>query len=72
MKSQIWHPAAGCVPLLGEGSEKEQWPLPALLSRRKTPLNSFPDDGQFSSSPYVSDSFQSAAHVLELRGSESK
>ena len=28
-------PPAGSVVLLGEGSEKGQWPLPALLSGRK-------------------------------------
>ena len=32
--------------LLGEGSEKEQWPLPALPSRRKLPPSSHSDAGQ--------------------------
>ena len=27
MESQIWHQLAGSVALLGEGSEKGQWPL---------------------------------------------
>ena len=27
MESQIWHQPAGSVALLGEGSEKGQWPL---------------------------------------------
>ena len=41
--------------LLGEGSEKEPWPLQALLSGRKLPPSSHSDDGQFSSSSDVSD-----------------
>ena len=53
------------------GSVKEQRPLPALLSGIKLP-KSHPDVGQFSFSLYVSDAFQAAAPVLELRGSESK
>ena len=30
MVSQIWHLSAGSVALPVEGSEKEQWPLPAV------------------------------------------
>ena len=42
MESQIWHSLACSV---GEVSEKEQWPLPALLSRTKLPpaLTPMPD-----------------------------
>ena len=60
-----------CLPTLwlwGEDSEKEQWPLPALLSGRKLSPSSRCDAGQLSSSLYVSDAFQSAAPMLELRG----
>ena len=56
----------------GESSVKEQGPLPALLSGRKLPPSSHPDARQFSSSLYVSGAFQSAAPVLEHRGSESE
>ena len=72
MESQIWCPPACSVALLGEGSEKEQWPLPAFISGRKLPPGSHPDAGQFYSSPYVSDGFQSAPPMLELRGSKSE
>ena len=54
------------------GLQKEQWPQPALLSGRKLPPTSHPDVTQFSSSPYVSDSFQSAAPMLEVWVSPSK
>ena len=65
MKSQIWYLPAGFVALCGEGSEKEEWLLPALLSRRKLSPSSCPDDRQFSSSLYVSGAFQSAAPMPE-------
>ena len=71
MDSQIRRLSAGSVAFNGESSEKEQWPLLALLSGRKLPLSSCPDAGQFSSSPCVADDFQSAAPTLELRGSKS-
>ena len=70
MESQIWSLPAGSVALWVEGSEKEEWPLPAFLPGRKLPPNSLPDAGQFSSSLYVSDDFQSSAPILELRGNE--
>ena len=61
------------LPLCGKGSEKERWPLPALLSGIKLlPTSSFTDAGPFSSSRYISDAFQSADPMLEVRGSESK
>ena len=31
MESQIWHQLAGSVALCGEGLEKGQWPLLALM-----------------------------------------
>ena len=68
MESQIWCPPATSVALLWEGSEKEHWSVPALLSGRKLPLSSCPDAEQFCSSPYVSDAYQSAIADLELRG----
>ena len=46
--------------------------LPAILSGRKLPSSSHPDAGQLSSFPFVSDALQSAAPMLELRGSESE
>ena len=60
--------------LWGEGSEKEQWPLPVLLSQRKLlpTLSSCLDARQFSSSLYVSGAFQAAAPVLEPKVSSSK
>ena len=54
------------------GSDKEQWPLPAFLSGRKLLLSCYPNARQFSASLYVSDTFQSAVPVLELRRSESE
>ena len=71
MKSQIWHLPAGFVALCGEGSEKEKWPLLALLPGRKLSPSSHPDARHFSSSPYASGTFQSASAMLELRGSKS-
>ena len=47
------------LPLCGEGSQKQKWPLPALLSRRKLSSPSpHSNVGQFSSSLYVSGVFQ--------------
>ena len=61
-----------CGPIGGEGSEKLQWPLPGLLSERKLSPSSHPDARHFISSLYASGIFQSAAPMLELRGSESE
>ena len=46
MESQILRPPAGSASLWGEGSEKGQWFLPALLSGRKLAptLSLMPDD----------------------------
>ena len=56
--------------LWGEGSEKEQWPLPALLPGRKLPpaLALMP----YTSFPSCVPLVQDATPVLELRGSESE
>ena len=64
-----------CLPALWRWvSEKEQWPLPALLSGIKLPsplpLALIPK--QFNSSPYIHAFFQAAAPVLDLRESESE
>ena len=72
MESERWCPPSSSVALCGEGSEKEQWPLPALLSVRKMPPSCHPYARQLRSSLYVSDTFQSAALALELIGSETK
>ena len=74
MESQIWLMPAGSMALGVEGSEKEQWPVPALLSRRNLPPPPSAFTlvlGQSSSPPYISDAFQSPAPMLELRGRES-
>ena len=72
IESLIWHPPAGFMALCGEGSEKEQCPLPAPLSGKKLSPSSCPDAAQFSSSLYFFDVFQAAVLALELRGTESK
>ena len=72
MESQIWHQTASSVALLGEGSEKRQWPLPAFLSGRKLSLSSRLDARYLSFSLYATGAFQAATLVLELRGSESE
>ena len=56
----------------GEGSEKEQWPLPPFLSGRKLSPRSPLDARYFSSSPYATGAFQAAVLVLKPRGSESE
>ena len=71
MESQIWHPPAGSVALWGEGSEKEQWPLPAFVSGRKLCPSSHLDARNFSSSLYATGAFPAAPLVLETKGSES-
>ena len=71
-ESQIWHPPAGSVALWGEGSEKEQWPLPAFVSGRKLSPSLCLDARHFSSSPYATGAFQAATLVLGFRGSESE
>ena len=60
-----------CGSVGGEGSEKVQWLLSAVLSRRKLSPSSRPDSTHFSSSPYAAGALQGAAPVLEPRGSES-
>ena len=72
VESQIWHPPAGSVALLGEGSEKGQWSLPAFLSGRKLSPSSRLDARYFSSSLYATGALQAATPVLELRGSKSE
>ena len=52
--------------LWGKGSEKEQWPLPALLSGRKLTPSSHPDARNFSSSLHAAGAFQAATLLLEL------
>ena len=37
MESQIWHQLAGSVALCGEGLEKGQWPLLALMADTSLP-----------------------------------
>ena len=71
MESQMWHPAASSVAVLGEGSEKGQWPLPTFLSGRKLSLRSCLDARHFGSSPYATGTFQAATPMQEFRGSES-
>ena len=66
----VWHLPARSVALCGEGSEKEQWPLPKVLSGRKLSPSSHPDARHFSSSLYAFSAFQAASLVLDLRGSE--
>ena len=72
MESQIWQPPAGSVALLGEGSEKGQWPLPTFLSGINLSPNSHFDARHFCSYLYSTGAFQAANQVLELRGSESE
>ena len=72
MEAQIWHVPARFVALLGEGSEKGKWPLPAFLSGRKLSISSQLDAKHFSSSLYDTGAFQAITLVLELRGSESE
>ena len=50
MESQIWYLPAISVALLGEGSEKGQWPLPTFLSGTKLFPSSYLDARHFSSS----------------------
>ena len=72
MESQLWCLPAGSVALWGEDSEKEQWPLTALMSWRKLSPRSRLDTRHFSSSLYASSAFQAAAPVLKLRGNEAE
>ena len=69
-----WYPPAGSVAVWGrgDGSEKEQWPLPTFMSGRKLSPSSCPDARHFSSSLYDTGAFQAATLVLELRGSKSE
>ena len=59
----------GSVALLGEGSEMEQWTLPAFLSGRKLSPSSCSDARRFTSSPYATGASQAATLMLEPRGS---
>ena len=72
METQIWHPPTVSVILSGEGSEKGQWSLPALLSGRKLSSSCRLDARHFTSTLYASGAFQAATHVLELRKNESE
>ena len=65
----MWLLPASSVVLWGEGTEKEQWSPPTILSGRKQSLRSHPEARYFSSSPYATGAFQAASLVLELRGS---
>ena len=70
METQMW-----CRELwlcVGEGSEKVQGPLSAVLFGRKLSPSSRPDTRHFSSSPYATGALKGAAPVLEARGSESE
>ena len=69
MEFQIWFLLADSV---GKGSEKKQWPLPALVYGRKLPPSSRPYVRQFDFSPYVPGAFQAAAPALELTRRESE
>ena len=62
----------GSVALWVEGSEKEPWPLPAVLYGRKLFPSPFPDARHFSSSLYATGAFLAATPLLELRVSESE
>ena len=77
MLARLWSHRYGThLPTLwlcvGEGSEKEQWPLPTFLSGIKLSPSSCLDARHFMSSLYATDAFQAATPVLELRGRESE
>ena len=61
-----------CGSVGGKCPGRGQWLLPAFLSGRKLSLSSYLDARHFSSSLYVTGTFQAATLVLELRGSESE
>ena len=69
METQSWCALWLCV---GEGSEKVQWLLSAVLSGRKLFPSSHSDARHFISSPYATCALQAAALVLEPKGSESE
>ena len=69
MESQIWHQTASSVALLGEGSEKGQWPFLSVL---KLTLSSHLDARPLTSSQYATGAFQAATLVLEIIGSEAE
>ena len=71
MESQLWHLPSDSVVLLGEVSEKGQWPLPTFLSQRKLSPSSCLDARHFSSSLYVTGVLQAATQCW-VRGSESE
>ena len=71
-ETQIWHLPASSVALLGEGSEKGQWPLPTFLSGRKLSPSSHLDARHFTFFFYATGAFQAAVPVLEVRQSESE
>ena len=70
METHTW--CCCTVALLGEGSEKEQWLLSAVLSGRELSPSSCPDARHFSPSLHATGALQGAALVLEPRGSESE
>ena len=72
LESQVWHLPTGSVALLGEGSEKGQWPLPTFLSGIKLSSTSCLDARHISSSLCATGTFQAVTVLLELRGSESE
>ena len=72
MESPLWYLPAGSIACWKEGSEKEQWPLPAILSERKLFPSPHLGARHFSSSLYATGAFQAATLVLEPRGSESE
>ena len=57
MEYQIWHQPVGFVSLLGEGSPKGQWPLPAFLFGKKLSSSTRLDAGYFNSSLDATDAF---------------
>ena len=66
MESPLWYLPAGSVACWKEGSEKEQWPLPACLgeSGPSAPL----DPSHFTFSLYATDALPKFALVLNAGG----
>ena len=63
----MWHLPADLVALSGEGSEKEQWPLPAVLFGRKLSPSACPDARHFSSFLDATGAFQAILGAKALR-----
>ena len=61
-----------CGSVVGEGSKKGQWLLPASVSEKKLSSSFCLDARHFSSSLYATGVFQAATPGLELRGSDSE